>query len=55
MITLSRILSQLICIGTLDVIDAEGSMHTFQGTEPGPSVTMKLSDPKIYKSLFLSP
>jgi len=55
MFPLSKLLSQLIRIGTLEVIDAAGTSHTFQGTEPGPSVTMKLSDPKLYKSLFFSP
>jgi len=36
------------------VIDAEGKTHTFGGT-PGPEVTMRLTDPKLYKSLFFNP
>ena len=55
MFPLSKLLTQLIRIGSLEVIDAAGNAHTFRGNEPGPSVTMKLSDPKLYRSLFLSP
>jgi len=55
MFPLSKLLSQLIRVGSLEVIDATGGSHTFQGTEPGLSVTMKLSNPKLYTSLFLSP
>ena len=55
MFPLSKLLSHLIRIGTLEVIDAEGRIHTFQGSEPGPSATMKLSDSKLYRSLFLNP
>jgi cyclopropane-fatty-acyl-phospholipid synthase len=36
------------------VIDAEGGTHTFGGA-PGPKVTMRLTDPKLYKSLFFNP
>ena len=55
MFPLSNLLSRLIRIGTLEVIDADGGTHKFQGNEPGPSVTMKLSDRKLYRSLFLNP
>jgi cyclopropane-fatty-acyl-phospholipid synthase len=41
--------------GTLKVIDAEGETHTFGGRAPGPSVTMRLTDPALYRSLFFNP
>jgi cyclopropane-fatty-acyl-phospholipid synthase len=55
MFPLSQLLSRLIRIGTLEVINAGGSSYKFRGNEPGPTVTMKLSDPKLYRSLFLNP
>jgi cyclopropane-fatty-acyl-phospholipid synthase len=41
--------------GKLTVIDAEGKVHIFGGTEPGPEATMRLTDPKLYRSLFFNP
>ena len=55
MFPLSIMLSKFIRKGTLSVIDAEDKMHAFGGAEPGPSVTMKLSDAALYKSLFFKP
>ena len=55
MFPLSKLLTGLIRIGTLEVIDAEGSSQKFHGNELEPSATMKLSDPKLYRSLFLNP
>ena len=37
------------------VIDAEGKIHAFGGDIPGPEVTMKLTDPTLYRKLFLNP
>ncbi len=54
MFPLSHMLRSFIRTGTLTVIDAEGATHTFGGT-PGPQVTMRLSDPKLYKTLFFNP
>ena len=54
MFPLSHMLKSFVRTGTLTVIDAEGGTHTFGGT-PGPKVTMRLTDPKLYKSLFFSP
>jgi cyclopropane-fatty-acyl-phospholipid synthase len=55
MFPLSKLLSRLIRIGTLEVIDARGRSHIFRGEESGPFVTMRLSDPKLHRSLFLNP
>ena len=54
MFPLSHMLKSFVRTGTLTVIDAEGKRHTFGGT-PGPKVTMRLTDPKLYKSLFFNP
>jgi cyclopropane-fatty-acyl-phospholipid synthase len=54
MFPLSHMLKSFVRTGTLTVIDAEGKTHAFGGT-PGPKVTMRLTDPKLYKSLFFNP
>ena len=54
MFPLSHMLKSFVRTGTLTVIDAEGKTHVFGGT-PGPKVTMRLTDPKLYKSLFFNP
>jgi cyclopropane-fatty-acyl-phospholipid synthase len=40
--------------GKLTVIDADGKRHIFSGT-PGLEVTMRLTDPNLYKSLVFNP
>ncbi|MEQ1653156.1 MAG: cyclopropane-fatty-acyl-phospholipid synthase family protein [Hyphomicrobium sp.] len=61
MFPLSNMLKSFIRIGTLTVIDAEGKTHTFgggtapSGDSPAPNVTMKLTDPKLYRALFFNP
>ena len=47
-------LKSFIRTGTLKVIDADGKTHVFGGT-PGPEVTMRLTDPRLYKMLFFNP
>ena len=54
MFPLSHMLKSFIRTGTLKVIDADGKMHIFGGT-PGPEVTMRLTDPSLYKTLFFNP
>jgi cyclopropane-fatty-acyl-phospholipid synthase len=54
MFPLSHMLKSFVRSGTLTVIDAEGKKHTFGGSL-GPKVTMRLTDPKLYKSLFFNP
>jgi cyclopropane-fatty-acyl-phospholipid synthase len=39
--------------GKLTVIDANGQPHVFSG-EPGPEVTMRLTDPKLYRTLVFN-
>lgn len=55
MFPLSKLLSHLIQVGTLTVTDAAGGTHVFGGRAPGPSAAMRLSDPRLYKTLFFSP
>ena len=54
MFPLSRMLAAFVKVGRLTVIDAEGTPHVFAGT-PGPEVTMRLSDPSLYRKLFFNP
>ncbi len=60
MFPLSIMLRSFIRVGSLTVIDAEGRTHAFGAnpTSPGPSapaVTMKLTDPALYRQLFFNP
>ncbi|MBS0243612.1 MAG: class I SAM-dependent methyltransferase [Proteobacteria bacterium] len=55
MFPLSTMLKSFVKRGRLTVIDAEGKTHVFGGTVPGPDVTMKLTDPTLYKKLFFNP
>ena len=54
MFPLSHMLKSFIRTGTLTVIDADGKRHIFGGS-PGPEVTMRLTDPSLYKTLFFNP
>jgi cyclopropane-fatty-acyl-phospholipid synthase len=54
MFPLSALLTRMIHAGTLTVIDAADGRHTFGGKIPGPTVTMKLSDPGLYRSLVFN-
>ncbi len=55
MFPLTKLLTHLVQLGTLTVTDADGARHVFGGKAEGPSATMKLSDPALYKSLFFNP
>jgi len=55
MFPLSHMLKSFVRLGTLKVIDAEGNAHVFGGRQPGPDVTMRLTDPTLYRSLFFNP
>jgi len=55
MFLLSRLLAQLIRVGTLTVIDADGVEHIFGGTMEGPTAAVKLGKRSLYNSLFLNP
>ena len=54
MFPLSTMLRSFIKVGSLKVIDAGGKTYLFSGA-PGPAVTMKLTDPALYKKLFFNP
>lgn len=52
---LDRLFSHLITVGTLELVDADGKLHRFQGEEDGPEVTIRLHDPKLHTRIFLNP
>src|SRR5277367_514976 len=51
---LSRLFERIITIGRLRVIDAGGSLHTFDRSG-GPRVTIRLHDPALHWKLALRP
>src|SRR6478736_9704635 len=53
MFPLSHMMKAFIRKGQLTVIDAAGKRHVFSGT-PGPEVTMRLTEPKLYRSLVFN-
>ncbi|MBL0373203.1 class I SAM-dependent methyltransferase [Rhizobium sp. KVB221] len=53
MFPLAHMMKAFIRKGCLTVIDASGKRHVFQG-EPGLSVTMRLTDPKLYRTLVFN-
>lgn len=57
MFPLSMMLKSFVRVGSLTVFDAAGGRHVF-GTPGGgvaPDVTMRLTDPKLYRALFFNP
>ena len=55
MFPLSHMLASFVKKGRLSVIDHKGKTHVFGGTAPGPDVTMRITDPKLYQGLFFNP
>jgi cyclopropane-fatty-acyl-phospholipid synthase len=51
---LNTMLGRFVQVGTLVLIDAAGRELRHQGSE-GPSVTVRLTDPALYRALFLNP
>jgi len=51
---LSRLLKRVVRIGTLEVIDAGGTHHTFSGS-PSPVVVIRLHDRALHRKLYLNP
>ncbi len=51
---LASVLARFIAIGRLNVIDAAGQQHVFEGS-PGPSATVRLHDPRLHWKLLLRP
>lgn len=52
---LSSLLRSFIKRGRMRVIDVDGGIHEFGSGEDGPTVTIRLHDKGLYKSLFLNP
>jgi cyclopropane-fatty-acyl-phospholipid synthase len=55
MFPLSHMMKSFVRVGSLTVIDAEGRPHVFGGRQPGPQVTMRLTDPSLYHKLVFNP
>ncbi len=51
---LAHLLQRIVRTGTVRIIDAEGRAHVCAGA-PGPTVTIRLHDPKLGHQLFLNP
>ena len=54
MFPLSHMMKSFVRVGTLKVIDADGNLHVFSG-DPGPNVTMRLTDRSLYYKLVFNP
>jgi len=52
---LAHLLRRFIRNGTMRLIAADGTRHEFGGHGPGPAVTVRLHDPRLYLKLFLNP
>ncbi len=51
---LNAMMGRFVQTGTLRIIDAEGNEHVHRGDD-GPEVTVRLTDPGLYKALALNP
>ncbi len=54
MFLLDQMLARVIKKGRLEIIDANGQSHVYEGT-PGTTVTVRLTDSKLHHKLFLNP
>ncbi|MDB5316905.1 MAG: cyclopropane-fatty-acyl-phospholipid synthase [Rhodospirillales bacterium] len=52
---LSNLLTRFIRNGQLRLIDAEGVTHSFGGQGPGPVVTLRIGDARVYTKIALNP
>ena len=52
---LAHLLDRFIRNGVLRLITADGTLHTFGGLGPGPTVTVRLHDSRLYTKLFFNP
>lgn len=52
---LAFLLRHLVTKGTLRVIGARGTVHSFQGDIEGPTITVKLHDARLERRLFFNP
>jgi cyclopropane-fatty-acyl-phospholipid synthase len=51
---LKNLLTRFVQVGTLELHDADGKTHVFSG-KPGPRVSIRLKDRKLYRTLFINP
>ena len=54
MFLLDKMLARSIKTGRLEIIDAAGLRHVYQGA-PGVTVAVRLNDPALHRKLFLNP
>jgi len=54
MMLLVQLLERRITIGRLRLVDANGALHTFEGS-PGPNITVRLHDPALHWKLVMRP
>ena len=52
---LAYLLNRFIRNGIMRVVAADGTLHVFGGHGPGPTVTIRLHDPRLYRKLFFNP
>jgi cyclopropane-fatty-acyl-phospholipid synthase len=52
---LAHLLNRFIRNGELRLIGVDGTVHRFGGFGAGPTVTVRLHDPRLYIRLFLNP
>jgi cyclopropane-fatty-acyl-phospholipid synthase len=52
---LSNLLGKSVQNGTLHLTDAGGRVHVFGAKRPGPSVAIRLHDPRLHFKLFVNP
>lgn len=55
MFPLSNLMKSFVRKGTLNVIDADGKRHVFEGKAEGPQVTFRLHDKSLYRKLTFKP
>jgi cyclopropane-fatty-acyl-phospholipid synthase len=52
---LSNLLGKFVQNGTLHLTDAGGRVHVFGAKRPGPSIAIRLHDPRLHFKLFVNP
>jgi cyclopropane-fatty-acyl-phospholipid synthase len=51
---LDAMMRRFVAVGTLRIVDADGVSHVYAAT-PAPSVTIRLTDRRLHRALFLNP
>ncbi len=54
MFLLDRLLNRMVQVGRLEVVDAGGERHVYQGG-PGPEAAIRITDRALHSKLFLNP